>query len=399
LSEKKEEVGITGFLRTKERWGFSFDIHCRPETRKSPEIETATVAESVAVGAALGVPSVRQLDQLLRREGIRRGLGSAREAVASDTTVTRVCDVMKTSDVRRSLRDVWQSARRGGLLGVEVRGRKRRVGVVDGTFIGGQWMSVLVEVGKIPVPVSAVRYPKRGKELVASHALLRHIRRQEGPGCFDLMLYDGLYANEPMWLVSEAIGVKAVVKLKPEEADRLLILKDARGLFDAPQPLAGVEYVKGVDDVRGCRYQVWAVAGLEWSGTERTLKVVRVREKWLKGPSQGQTLEFWVISQDQELDALSLRELAHLRWFIENNGFKALNEQAHTKHVFRHKSAGALNISLLQMMGRTWLELYRHRLRTLKEQMKHLWDHGTFPLRLLRVYLWMSLGAAEPDTT
>lgn len=397
--KKEEEVGWIDFLRTKGRFGLSFDVHCRPGARKCPEVTTATVAESVALGAALGVPSLRQLDQALQRKGLRQALGSGRKRVASDTTVSRVCDVMKTSDLRQLVRRVWQSARQGGLLGVEVGGRKRRVGVVDGTFMGGHWMSAMYEVGEIPVLVNAVRYPKRGKELVASGALLRHIERHGGRGVFDLVLFDGLYANEPIWAACEEIGLSAVVKLKPEEADRLLILKDARGLFDAPKRLPGVEYVEGVDKERGCRYQVWAVADLEWSTHGRRLKVARVREKWLKGPYKGQTLEFWVISQDPKLDPLALRQAAHLRWFIENNGFKALNEQAHSKHVFRHQSAGAFNISLLQMLGRTWLEIYRHSLQSLREKMKHLWDHGTFPLRLLRVYLWTSLGAAEADTT
>ena len=397
--KEKEEVSLAGFLRTKERRGFSFEVHCRPNTRKNPEIKTATVAESVAVGAALGVPSLRQMDQTLMEPGVRRALGSLRKRVASDTTVSRVCDVMKTSDLRSRMKGLWRSARREGLLGVEIAGQRRRVGIIDGSFIGGQYMSVMVEVGEIPVPVSVVRYPKRGKELVASGILLRHMAGQEGRGCFDYVLDDGLYANEPYWAVCEEVGVKAVVKLKPEEADRLLILKDARGLFDAPKRLAGVEYAEGMDKERGCRYQVWGVADLEWSGNGRRLKVVLVREKWLKGRYKGQTLEFWVISQDQTLDALTLRRLAHLRWFIENNEFKALNEQAHSKHVFRRTSAGALNISLLQMIGRTWLELYRHELRRLRERMKHLWDHGSFPLRLLRSKLWTSLGAALPNTT
>ena len=147
MNKKKEEVGMTGFLRTKERRGFSFDVHCRPGTWKSPEIGTATVAEAVAVGAALGVPSLRQLDQTLRRAGARRALGSGRERVASDTTVSRVCDVMKTSEVRDRVKGVWRTARRKGLLGVEVCGRRRRVGVVDGTFLGGQWMSVSAAPG------------------------------------------------------------------------------------------------------------------------------------------------------------------------------------------------------------------------------------------------------------
>ena len=400
MTEKeKEEVGLAGFLRTKEHWGFSFEVHCRPNTRKNPEIKTATVAEAVAVGAAFGVPSLRQLDQTLREAGVRRALGSSRKRVASDTTVSRVCDVMRTSDLRNRLALSWQAARREGVTGVEVNGRRRRVGILDGSFIGGQYMSVMVEAGEIPVPVSVVRYPKRGKELVASEALLRHLAKREGRGCFDHALVDGLYANEPFFAACEEAGVKAVVKLKPEESDRLLILKDARGIFDARTLLPGVEYQEGLDKERGCRYQVWAVADLEWSTSGRRLKVVRVREKWLKGRYKGQTLDFWVISQDPDLDAMTLRRLAHLRWFIENNEFKGLNEQAHSKHVFRRASAGALNITLLQMMGRTWLELYRHELRRLREQMKHLWDHGSFPLRLLRSKLWTSLGTALLNTT
>ncbi len=399
MPPKKEEVGFTGLLQTKERWGFSFEVHCRPNTRKSPEIRTTTVAEAVAMGAVLGVPSLRQLDQALREVGVRRALGSSGERVASDTTVSRVCDVMMTSEIRQRLKEMWRLARREGVLGVEVNGRRCRVGVIDGSFIGGQYASVIVEVGAIPVPVNVVRYPKRGKELVASGILLRHLEEQEGRGCFDYVLGDGLYANEPYWATCEEVGVKAIVKLKPEEADRLLILKDARGLFDAPKRLPGVEEVEGMDLERGCGYHVWAVADLEWSTSGRRLKVARVREEWLKGPFRGQTLEFWVISQDPALDALTLRRLAHLRWFIENNEFKALNEQAHSKHVFRRSSAGALNITLLQMMGRTWLELYRHELQRLRERMKHLWDHGTFPARLLRSYMWTSLGAASLNTT
>lgn len=397
--KEKEEVGLAGFLRTKERKGFSFEVHCRPNARKNPEIKTATVAEAVAVGAALGMPSLRQLDQTLKEEGVRRGLGSSREQVASDTTVSRVCDVLKTSDLRDRMKRMWRAARREGLLGVDVSGRRRRVGIIDGSFIGGQYMSVMVEAGEIPVPVSVVRYPKRGKELVASGALLRHLAKHNGRGCFDCALVDGLYANEPFFSACEEAGVQAVVKLKPEESDRLLILKDARELFDAPKRLSGVEYVEGLDKERGCRYQVWAVAELEWSASGRRLKVVRVREKWLKGRYKGQALDFWVISQDPTLDGMTLRRLAHLRWFIENNEFKVLNEQAHTKHVFRRASAGAFNITLLQMMGCTWLELYRHELRRLREQMKHLWDHGSFPLKLLRSKLWTLKGTALLNTT
>jgi hypothetical protein len=327
---------------------------------------------------------------------MRRGLKSGRRQVASDTTVERVCRAMKSADVGQRLSESWRAVRGRGLLGRRIQGRKRRVGLLDGTFLGGQWQSVLFELGEIATPVAAMRYAKRGKELVASHGLLKRFLAREGRGVFDLLLLDGLYANERMWARCEAMGAAAVVKTTDTT---LTIVQDANGLFDAPRRLPGVEFARGVDATRNSRYRVWAVGDLPWSNKKRRLKVARVEETSLKGPRQGQTVRFWVISQDQTLGAETLRTLAHARWFIENNGFKAFNEQCHSKHVFSRHPATAFTLSRLQMIGRTWLELYRHTLQSLRQTMTHLWDHGTFPLRLLRTFLWSSLDAAGADTT
>jgi hypothetical protein len=391
-----EEASFADFLRHGERSGLSLILNSTPEKRESPEIGSGIVAQSVAMGAGLGVESFRQLDHLLKEAGVRRGLGSPRKRVASDTTVSRVCGQMAKSWARSALRASWRGVRREGLLGVELGGRNLRVGVMDGTMLGGFMTSVLVEVGEVPAPICLGRIPKRGKELPVSLAVLRHVAKQEGAKFLSHVMGDGLYASESFWKSCEAIEAFGIVKT--DEAGSLLILQDANGIFDAAPSLPGVEFVEGVDAARGCLYKTWSAADLLWSNTERRLKVARVTETWLKGRFKGQTLTFWVISQDQTLDAVSLRELGHRRWFIENNVFRAFNEQAQTKHCFSRNSRTALVISALQMIGVVWVNTWRHALAFLKDKLKSLWDHGTFPLRRLRTKLWSTLHLAEADT-
>ena len=368
-----------------------------PETRKSPEIEAGLIAKSVAVGAALGIESLRHLDQTLRRRGVREGLGSSRACVASDTSVARVCGQTKTAWVRKALRASWRRVRSRGLLGVKVADKKLRVGILDGTTVGGQMASVLVEVGEIPTPLCLGRIVKRGKELPMSLAVLQHVAKAEGRGVLTHTMGDGLYACESFWQTCEGVGTCGIVKTC--EAGSLTILQDANQMFDAPTRLPGVEYVEGTDAERGCRYRIWAVADLPWSHTDRLLKVARVEETGLKGPKAGESERFWVISQDQTLDAWMLRTLGHRRWFIENNQFKAFNEQAHSKHVFSRDPHTALVISALQMIGTLWIMGYHHFLAQFRDQMKSLWDHGTFPMKGLRDLLWTSLPLVEADTT
>ena len=396
IEKKEEEVRFRDFLRFGERSGFSSILNSMPEKRKSPEIGSGMVAQGVAVGAGLGVESLRHLDHALKEPGVRRGLRSDRERVASDTTVERVCGMTPKSWARVSLRASWRRMRSEGLLGVNLQGKRLRVGVIDGTMLGGFMSSVLVEVGRVAAPICLGRIPKRGKELPVSEAVLQHVAGKEGQGFLSHLLGDGLYAAESFWRSCEAIGTAGVVKT--DEVGSLLILQDANGIFDASPSLPGVEFVEGLDPVRGCSYKVWAVAEMPWSNTERRLKVARVTETWLKGRFKGQTLSFWVISQDQTLDAVSLRELGHLRWFIENKVFRSFNEQANTKHCFSRNSRTALVIAALQMIGVLWVNAWRHALSTFKDRIRSLWDHGTFPLRRLRAKLWSTLNLGEADT-
>ena len=63
------------------------------------------------------------------------------------------------------------------------------------------------------------------------------------------------------------------------------------------------------------------------------MNVVHVKESYVKTKRQE---DFWVLCTDESLSGEQLRELGHLRWRIENNGFKQLNAQTNCDHVYTH---------------------------------------------------------------
>ncbi len=61
--------------------------------------------------------------------------------------------------------------------------------------------------------------------------------------------------------------------------------------------------------------------------------------------------DFWVLSTDESLSGLQMREGGHIRWTIENNGFKALDEQTNCDHVYTHDAHTFLALMLMIFMG------------------------------------------------
>jgi hypothetical protein len=87
----------------------------------------------------------------------------------------------------------------------------------------------------------------------------------------------------------------------------------------------GVEVVRGTDAARGVTYVIVRQHGIVWAGLALALNVAWVREPPLQGKRAGPTEEFWVLTTDESLRAEEMREVAHIRWTIENHGFKTLN--------------------------------------------------------------------------
>jgi hypothetical protein len=328
---------------------------------------------------------MRQIDNAGRQEGMKCALGSNRKMVASDSTMERVLMSMEYEAVVKLIAGI---SRKMGLCYGRADNGIGRAGILDGSGIGKQMMSVLVEAGKIPVIHGIEPIEKRGKELAGSAALLNRAYKKNGRGYFKTVSGDGLYANAGFFAQCAKLGVDGVVKT---DETTLNIIKDADGLFDSEERLPGVRYSEGTDAARNCRYRIWTAGNLTWSTTDIRLRVTRVEERFIKGKYAGQVTRFYVLSQGAMDDPETLRNWGHGRWFIENRVFKALNAQCRSKRLFSHNKHAALIMSMLQMIGKMLLDAYIQYVKQRHDQLRSLWDHRVVPARTVSSLLFASI--------
>ncbi len=347
--------------------------------RKQPVIPKDTLANAIVGATALGARSVREADFLGRSPVMQ----ACSQWNPSDTTLARVAGGFQgTACV---LRRLWRQVRSDGYLGM---GRDH---VSDGTCWGGHLTSVVAEIGKAPAIIATRHIPGTGNELSASLKLIEQLAVEEGRFA-DYLLGDGLYACERFWKACDQVGCWGLAKTSDHEP--FAILHQARMLFDYPVRGQDIGYqsLEGLDAGRGCRYRIWQTTGL-WANTRRRLTVARVEETFLKGKRQ--TEVFWVLCQDLAITPMKLLDLMHARWFIENNVFKAFNDQAHSKHQFSRTAHTAEVFSHLQALAFMAMCAYRSFLTRHKELLPRLWDHGQIPLRLLQSVFRLVLSPAD----
>ena len=337
--------------------------------RRRPVVKPPAIFRAGVGQGALGLGSVLQVDQWLRTPAAQRFIGHAPDAPCrgSDSTLLRALGQWELGPARDAtyavhlwLRDQGQANR------PLASGRGVRLAVVDGSCFGGVWASVLGFAGAFYYSVDVERYAGRGHELAASRAVLARATERLGAGFATHLLYDGLMADRADFATARRQwGLHLVVKTTEQT---LALVAESRALWTPMTPAqlraAGVEVVGGVDDTRAVRYTVCAQGGMRWEGLGFPLKLAWVRETHLKGQYVGQTFEFWVLTTDESLGAAELRELAHARWAIENNGFKYLNAAVGSKQAYLKDAAAKEALLLLWGIGLALREAFRLWLET-----------------------------------
>jgi len=346
LEDKRAEkagrsVNAKAFLNFAQR---EYQIHHwadiqKDGARKKPEITAGTIYRAVVCGTVVGCRSVLQLDQKGRFESFQRLVGSDRYMLASDSTVLRALSQWDLDRARMANYATQVRLRQEGLAHVRLSsGRKVGLAVVDGTTVGGHWMSVLGFAGAVTFqPVDLELSDGRGHELVTSRALLMRAAEKLGRGFATHVGYDGLMADR-IDLAFICKGLKSHLVVKTREEGSLEIIQSSKEVWSklSKKELErrGVEIITGLDEQRNVAYEVYAQGGIMWKGLELPLKLAWVKEKHLKGRLKGQTETFWVITTDQSLRAAELREMAHLRWRIENNANAASSEMLRISEKF-----------------------------------------------------------------
>lgn len=323
---------------------------------------------------AMGWGSLLRCDQMITTPIGQRWFRAKPPAV-SDSTMARSLALMDLKTLRPILLSTYRLGVAAGQSKYQLRSGKVRIGIIDGSGFGRFLASCFEIVGPISLMVGLEPIEKRGKELPASHALLRHLRGQLNANFVDLILGDGLYLNAPFFNLC-LDELKSDVLVKTDDATRLIIT-DAMGLFRSEARFApGIVTAEGTD---ACRiYQVTMADGFFLEGVDADLTVAWVRETHIR---TGQCLEFWVITSAKRLLPLEVRELAHWRWDVENNGFKSLNQTVVTKRIYSHDPTASCAILLILFIVFNLLGLF---LLRAGEQLTY---PGMKPTRLFRIDL------------
>lgn len=343
--------------------------------------------------SAIGLESLLQLDRFLRSVSAKRLLGTTRRIVASDWTITRVCKQFIVSQLKQLGIHIYKRLSHLGLVGIELGGKKLKVWVIDGSGVGSMLVSMLQVRGSVNLLLDVARIPKTGCELPTSFKLLREVRKTLGKGFVDLVVADGLYACQKFFnLCKEELCCDAVVKTSEI---RLNIIGDAEGIFGAKHFKKEIEYREGVDETRYVSYRIWGCSGFEFEGVPYPIKVVKVEETQLKGKKAGSVTIFYVLTTAEYLSAWELKELAHGRWCIENNGFKVFNEQCHSKHIYTHDEVSFEVMLRIMMIGFNVVQAYRVTLEKEKTEWIRLAGYVKLPFKWLRHLFVESLGQIE----
>jgi hypothetical protein len=337
--------------------------------RRRPVVTPAAIFRAALGQGVWGLGSLLQLDQWLRTHGAQRFIGHAPDARCrgSDSTLLRALGAWELERAREATYalHLWQRDQ-GRANRMLTSGRSVRLAVVDGSCFGGVWASVLGFAGAFYYSVDVERYAGRGHELAASRAVLARATERLGAGFATHLLYDGLMADRADFATARRQwGLHLVVKTSEQT---LSLVADSRALWSAASPeqlrAAGVEVVQSVDEARAVSYTVCAQEGMRWEDLVFPLKLAWVRETHLKGKYADQSFEFWVMSTDESLGAAEMREMAHARWAIENNGFKRTNAAVGSKRAYLKDAAAKEALLLLWGIGLALQEAFRLWLET-----------------------------------
>jgi len=310
------------------------------DIRMQPRIRLRDILISVFLMPYWGLKALLQLDILLRTPQMLRlfRCPKKKKVVVSDTTIARVLSWLDPQDSRKALLAPLATLNKEGLLQLRLtpKGPTRRLGVIDGSQMGGHYLVAALLCGQLNYPVVVEPCKGRGHEQKTTQKLLPIIHQMLGPAAPKLWLFDALYFNHTIFRIVGEQNAHLLIKYSPHEDDeenKLFrdVLEDAKRLFAANTPaIDPVEQSHGFDTNRWCAWSMKKTSA-EFAGYP--VNIFLLQEEYPKRKKNTHT-ETWIITTDLSLEFEEAREAAHLRWQIENNEFKRLSHLAGTKTFY-----------------------------------------------------------------
>jgi len=297
------------------------------DIRKKPVIPLRTILMSLFLMPFFGKTSLLSNDREARTDRYRRLFGCRRKMVCSDSTFARVLGWLKYGEVERFLLGLLTMFERRDMLRKRLceGGRLRRLGILDGSYMGGQWQVTMCLPGKIAYPVMVRGYHNQGKELEVARQMMADAPAVLGEAKPELWLLDALYFNTNTIKIAREQGAQVLFKFK--DADLRTVTKDAENLFEH---WGADEEERGFDSERLCRWRVRKTTE-EFAG--HAVQVAELVEFFPKRKRE-QTTRCWIVTTDEDLSLEEIREAAHQRWQVENNVFKRISHLSGTKRFY-----------------------------------------------------------------
>jgi hypothetical protein len=308
-----------------------FKIHQKigepTDIRKNPSIKLQTILVSLFLMPFFSLTSLLSLDRESRTKTFKGLFGCKRKMVASDSTFRRVLGWLHHQQISAFLLSFLLTFEKENLLQRKLvaGATSRRLGILDGTHMGGHWLVALCLTGKINYPAITRPYRKKGDELATSRKIIKDSTKLLGPTCPNLWLLDGLYFNRNIF--KDVRNQHSHLLIKVEKAHFREVLRDAENLF---QHFGGDLEKKGFDSQRMCS---WKIEQTTDTFAGYPVQIVHLIEFYPKR-KKNRHLQCWIITTDLTLSLAEIREAAHLRWQIENNIFKRISHLSATKRFY-----------------------------------------------------------------
>jgi len=364
------------------------------DARERSRIGVYVVFLSILLLVILRKGSLLQIDQMMRSKRVRKMFGvRGKEVVVSDSTIERSLRGFEIEGLKGYLEYVNKKVKEEGLDKIGVCGEDMVVGIIDGSEFGRFWGSVFMVAGEVDLMMGIERYEKYGKELPASRKLLACLFDRHGRGFVDVVLMDGLYKDTKTINLCLSNGSIPVIKTDEE---RLVVIDDAKRLFlNYEEFKEDVEYIEGFDDERLCSYKVYCCGSLCFEGVDTPCKVAFVDEEYPKEEDPEKKFRsYYVIAFSDRFSALQMRELGHIKWRIENNGFRQLNAQTNCDHVYTHNENVFDALMLIFFIGWNLWQLF---LLTIdQDQIREEWGKVKLTFGFFSFLAFVSLVAFPP---
>ena len=337
------------------------------DIRKNPSIKLQTILVSLFLMPFFSLTSLLSLDRESRTKAFKDLFGCKRKMVASDSTFRRVLGWLHNQQIAALLLSFLITFEKENLLQRQLvaGGTSKRLGILDGTYMGGHWLVTLCLTGKINYPALTRAYRKKGDELATSRKIINDSRKILGPTCPNLWLLDGLYFNKNTFC--DVRNQHSHLLIKVEKAHFREVLRDAENLF---QHFGGDLEKKGFDSQRLCS---WKIEQTTDTFATYPVQIIHLVEFYPKRKKNRHT-ECWIITTDLSLSLAEIREAAHLRWQIENNVFKRISHLSATKRFYFKDPRPFFNLLHIFFAAMALFDAIIYILRRQKELFKSLLD-------------------------